>query len=127
MPDSLNKQPKYLQIIANLRRDLTSGRYREGSRLPSEAELTRKFGASRMTVVKAMRQLQYEGLLMRRAGSGTYAAGRADSEGRVFGLLIPDLGNTEIFEPICHGMMSSPLAKTHSLVFGATPRRRTRT
>lgn len=35
-----------------------------------------------------------------------------------FGLLIPDLGVTEIFEPICRGMMSSPLARPHSLTWG---------
>jgi DNA-binding LacI/PurR family transcriptional regulator len=42
----------------------------------------------------------------------------AISSGHVFGLLIPDLGRTEIFEPICHGMMQSPLSKPHSLLWG---------
>jgi DNA-binding LacI/PurR family transcriptional regulator len=36
-----------------------------------------------------------------------------------FGLLIPDLGETEIFEPICQGMMASPLAREHALVWGS--------
>ena len=38
--------------------------------------------------------------------------------GHLFGLLIPDLGKTEIFEPICHGMMQSPLSRPHSLLWG---------
>jgi DNA-binding LacI/PurR family transcriptional regulator len=38
-----------------------------------------------------------------------------------FGLLIPDLGETEIFEPICQGMMASPLAREHALVWGSLP------
>src|SRR5262249_52441452 len=38
-----------------------------------------------------------------------------------FGLLIPDLGETEIFEPICQGMMASPLARRHALVWGSVP------
>jgi DNA-binding LacI/PurR family transcriptional regulator len=38
----------------------------------------------------------------------------------VFGLLIPELGQTEIFEPICRGMVRSPLAATHSLSWGHT-------
>jgi DNA-binding LacI/PurR family transcriptional regulator len=36
-----------------------------------------------------------------------------------FGLLIPDLGETEIFEPICQGMMASPLAHQHALLWGS--------
>jgi hypothetical protein len=65
---------------------------------------------------KAVNELQILGLVSRRAGSGTHVLGRAVSAGRVFGLLIPDLGRTEIFEPICHGMMQSPLSKPHSLL-----------
>jgi DNA-binding LacI/PurR family transcriptional regulator len=71
-----------------------------------------------MTVVKAMRQLQQEGLLTRRSGSGSYAAESATGQKPVFGLIIPDLGETEIFEPICKGMAASPLDSGHSLSWG---------
>ena len=111
-------QPKYLNIVDSLRKGLTAGQYREGARLPSEAELVRRFKVSRMTVVKAIQQLQQEGLVVRRVGSGTYAAEASGSESRVFGLLIPDLGQTEIFEPICRGMVRSPQARKHSLLWG---------
>jgi DNA-binding LacI/PurR family transcriptional regulator len=112
------KQPKYLDIVESLKSDISSGRFRAGSRLPSEAELVRKFRVSRMTVVKAVQQLGQQGLLVRRPGSGTYVASAVRDSGLVFGLLIPDLGQTEIFEPICRGMVSSPLAATHSLSWG---------
>ncbi len=36
-----------------------------------------------------------------------------------FGLLIPELGETDIFEPVCQGMMASPLARNHALVWGS--------
>ena len=111
-------QPKYLNIIESLRKSLAAGQYREGARLPSEAELIRRFKVSRMTVVKAIQQLQQEGLVVRRVGSGTYAAQAIGAESRVFGLLIPDLGQTEIFEPICRGMVRSPQARKHSLLWG---------
>ena len=114
----LTGQAKYLQIIESLRSDLATGRYPPGARLPSEAELTRKFKVSRMTVVKAMQQLQQEGLLSRRAGSGSFATDAEADHGMVFGLLIPDLGKTEIFEPICRGMVRSPSVKNHSLSWG---------
>ena len=112
------KQAKYLEIIESLRKDIGSGRYRPGARLPSEAELVRKFKVSRMTVVKAIQQLQQEGLVSRRVGSGTFASGFDSDQGRIFGLLIPDLGQTEIFEPICRGMMRSPFLPSHSLSWG---------
>ena len=108
---------KYLAIADSLRRDMESGKYAAGARLPSEAELTRRFKVSRMTVVKAVQQLQQEGLISRRVGSGTYANGAPDSGGRAFGLIIPDMGQTEIFEPICRGMMRMPSIKANSLTW----------
>ena len=91
---------------------------RPGDRLPSEAELGKRYGVSRITVAKAVNDLQLQGLVTRQPGSGTHVLAPASSTGRVFGLLIPDLGRTEIFEPICQGMMQSPLAKPHSLLWG---------
>jgi GntR family transcriptional regulator of arabinose operon len=111
-------QPKYLQIIDAVKQNIQAGRYRNGARLPSEAELMRRFSVSRMTVVKAMQHLQQAGLLVRRAGSGTYANTNENSQKPVFGLLIPDLGRTEIFEPICQGMSASPNTSGHSLSWG---------
>jgi DNA-binding LacI/PurR family transcriptional regulator len=111
-------QPKYRQIVESLRANISAGHYRDGARLPSEAELVRRFGVSRMTVVKAMQQLQQEGLLVRRTGSGTYLAGGGATQNLVFGLIIPELGDTEIFEPICKGMAQSPDIQGHSLSWG---------
>jgi GntR family transcriptional regulator of arabinose operon len=111
-------QPKYRQIVEYLRNGLASGQYRHGARLPSEAELVRRFSVSRMTVVKAVQQLQQEGLLVRRPGSGTFASGGGESRNAAYGLIIPDLGQTEIFEPICKGMARSPDASGHTLSWG---------
>jgi GntR family transcriptional regulator of arabinose operon len=111
--------PKYRQVYAALRRQIQSGRWKTGARLPSEAELVRTFGASRITVGRAVRELQSAGLVIRRAGSGTYVNSPQPPGALSFGLLIPDLGETEIFEPICKGMMASPLAREHALVWGS--------
>jgi GntR family transcriptional regulator of arabinose operon len=111
--------PKHRQVYAAVRRDIESGRLSNGARLPSEAALGQKFGASRITVSRAMRDLQVAGLVERRAGSGTFVKAVKAATGLSFGLLIPDLGETEIFEPICQGMMDSPLARQHALVWGS--------
>jgi len=111
--------PKHRQVYAAVRRDIESGRLADGARLPSEAVLGQKFGTSRITVSRAMRDLQVAGLIERRAGSGTFVKAVKAATGLSFGLLIPDLGETEIFEPICQGMMGSPLARQHALVWGS--------
>jgi GntR family transcriptional regulator, arabinose operon transcriptional repressor len=114
-----SQTPKYQQVYSALRRQIQSGRLGRGDRLPSEAELVRQFGASRITVGRAVRELQVAGLVERRAGSGTYVKAPTTTAALSFGLLIPDLGETEIFEPICRGMMASPLAREHALLWGS--------
>jgi len=64
--------PKYRHIYNALHRDIVGGAVKPGERLPSEAELVKTFGASRITVGRALRDLQQAGLVERRAGSGTY-------------------------------------------------------
>lgn len=117
-PEPAGRLPKYRQIFDDLRDAIDSGRLRPGDKLQTEAELGKLYQASRITVARAVNELMQHGLVSRRAGSGTHVLAKAETQGRVFGLLIPDLGRTEIFEPICHGMMRSPLAKTHSLLWG---------
>src|SRR6184192_901880 len=111
--------PKYSQVYSALRRDIESGRWREETKLPSEVDLVRQFGVSRITVTRPVRELQAAGLVQRVAGSGTFVKRSRTTLGQSFGLLIPDLGVTEIFEPICQGMMASPLARDHALVWGS--------
>jgi GntR family transcriptional regulator, arabinose operon transcriptional repressor len=118
-PAAVALTPKHQRVYSALRRDIQSGRFSRGDRLPSEAELVKQFGASRITVGRAVRDLQAAGLVERRAGSGTYVKGTDTTSALSFGLLIPDLGETEIFEPICQGMMASPLAQEHALVWGS--------
>lgn len=109
---------KYRQIFEKLQENISSGHYKPGKRLPSEAELVRRFKVSRMTVFRAMRELQSLGLITRRVGSGTFVTPNSNKGSHVFGLLIPELGETEIFEAICKGMMEAQEAMHHSLLWG---------
>ena len=112
-------QPKHRQVFQSLVKEIHSGRLKRGDRLPSEAELVRTYGASRITVGRAVRDLQAQGLVERRVGSGTYVSAQQAPGALSFGLLIPELGETDIFEPVCQGMMASPLARNHALVWGS--------
>jgi GntR family histidine utilization transcriptional repressor len=69
-----SKSAPYARVKAWLKDGLSRGRWRAGALMPSEAELVQRFGVSRMTVNRALRELQTEGLLQRRQGAGTFAA-----------------------------------------------------
>ena len=109
---------KYRRVFEYLHGHIQSGALKAGDRLPSEAELGKLFDASRITVAKAVLDLQRMGLVSRRPGAGTHVLAPQMIGGRTFGLLIPELGLTEIFEPICHGMMRSPFARPDALLWG---------
>jgi len=109
---------KFRRVFEYLHGHIQSGMLKAGDRLPSEAELGKLFDASRITVAKAVLDLQRMGLVTRRPGAGTHVLAPHQAEGRTFGLLIPELGLTEIFEPICHGMMRSPFARPDALLWG---------
>lgn len=111
---------KHDTIRQTLIEAIASGRYEVGQRLPSESELVRTFSASRPTVNRALRDLQLSGIIERRAGSGSYVRADAVARGQVFGLLIPELGRTEIFEPICRGMAEAQQGSHHVLLWGSS-------
>jgi GntR family histidine utilization transcriptional repressor len=66
--------PQYLKVKTHLREGMASGRWSPGDRLPSEAELVAEFGLSRMTVNRALRELEQEGLVERVQGVGSFVA-----------------------------------------------------
>lgn len=111
---------KHRRVFDHLLASIQSGQLKSGDRLPSEAELGRLFEASRITVAKAVLDLQRMGLVTRRPGAGTHVQGPRQETGRTFGLLIPELGITEVFEPICQGMMRTPFARPDALLWGNT-------
>jgi DNA-binding LacI/PurR family transcriptional regulator len=117
---SEDPKPKYQQIVAFLNKAIAIGEYQPGQKLPSEADLVVRFSTSRLTVQRALKELQHQGLIERRAGSGTYVRQSENPESHVFGLLIPGLGETEIFEPICQGMARAGRAGNNALLWGDT-------
>lgn len=64
----------YSKVKKYLKDELSQGRWVPGELMPSEAQLVLQFGVSRMTVNRALRELQAEGLVQRVQGVGTFAA-----------------------------------------------------
>src|SRR5262245_34902328 len=72
--DPASHEPFYLQVAARLRAALESGRYAAGQRLPSEKELSDRYGVSRSTAIAALDELVRSHLAHRVRGRGTFAA-----------------------------------------------------
>ncbi len=64
--------PLYIQLKEYLREQIESGNYPPGARLPSERDLAREFGVSRMTAREALRLLAQDGFVLARVGKGTF-------------------------------------------------------
>ena len=60
------------QITAQLREAIRSGIYVHGDQLPAERELADRFDTARSTIRKVLFNLESEGLIERRVGSGTF-------------------------------------------------------
>ncbi len=67
-------RPPYARVKQFLKDALEEGRWAPGEQMPSEADLVAQFGVSRMTVHRALRELQDAGLITRLQGVGTFAA-----------------------------------------------------
>lgn len=121
MPDNLKHRALSRQLAA----EINSGKHRPGDRLPSEALLVKRFRVSRPTVSRALRDLQVQGLITRRAGSGTYVHNpREDASAppafAQLGLIVPSLRHTEIFESICGELASLARVHDYALLWGGT-------
>lgn len=67
-----SQRPYYQQLYDILRRQITSGHWKPGDRLPSESELIDQYEVSRIVVRQAFDMLVNEGWVYRRRGRGTF-------------------------------------------------------
>src|SRR5688572_28032150 len=67
-------KPLYLQIRDQLKHQMSAGTLAPGQKLPSSRQLAADLGVSRITVTNAYAELEADGLVVSRTGSGTYVA-----------------------------------------------------
>ena len=65
----------YLQLIHQVRRALRLGLLREGDQLPTVKDVAAGLAINPNTVLKAYRELEYQGLAAARPGVGTFVTG----------------------------------------------------
>ena len=66
--------PVYRQVMDQLRYYVAGGQLAPGSKLPSIRELAKRLAVNPTTIVKAYTELQHEGVLEMRHGSGAFVA-----------------------------------------------------
>ncbi len=82
---------KHREVYKHIHEGILSGAYAIGQRIPTEAELASTFDTSRVTVARALRDLEMQGLLVRRRGAGSFVRSPDKATGALFGLVT---GNT---------------------------------
>ena len=65
----------YRQLIHQVRQALRLGLLREGDQLPTVKDVVGRLAINPNTVLKAYRELEYEGLVAARPGVGTFVTG----------------------------------------------------
>ncbi|MNL29849.1 HTH-type transcriptional repressor YvoA [compost metagenome] len=91
----------YAALAALLTRDIEEGKYPPSSALPTEKELTERYGVSRQTVRQALRAVRERGLISSHAGIGTIVRAPLGSQTRFSSVnsiedLLQFVGNTEM-------------------------------
>lgn len=69
---------RYLTIAHELRKSILNGKLTPGQKLPSERILCEEFKISRVTIRRALQNIEQERLIIRRHGSGTYVASQPE-------------------------------------------------
>jgi GntR family transcriptional regulator len=77
--DPQDSVPIYAQIIRRIKWGIASGALADGSQLPSVRELATRLRVNPNTIVKAYRELEYEGFVQRRHGQGTYVSASGEA------------------------------------------------
>jgi GntR family transcriptional regulator len=72
MIDAKLSKPLYAQIKDYLLASIQTGEFQPGARIPSERDLAERFRVSRLTVNKAVKELERTGIVYAQVGKGTF-------------------------------------------------------
>ena len=109
---------KYLAVADTLKREILNGKYESRDRFPSEGALVRRFGVSRPTVERALRELKREGLLESRSGSGSYLTFAARNATGAIGVIAPDYNKIDFFTDLCDEIATSARKAGYDTLLG---------
>lgn len=114
------KNAKYREIFEVLQQELCDGKYGVHNPFPSEAQLVRRFQVSRFTAVRAIINLEKNGLIVRHQGKGSFPTKFAKTAYGPIGLIMPGLAYGEIYAPICGEITRLCQRKGRTVLLGNT-------
>lgn len=88
MNEAYNKVPLYCQLAESIEEKINDGTWKQGTKIPSERELSVLYGMSRITVRNAIDELARQGKLEKVQGKGTFVLSKS---------IIQNLGNVYSF------------------------------
>jgi len=112
----VKKLTKHRLICESIKSDILNGTYPPGSKIPPETELTVRFKASRMTVNRAIKELQMAGYVRRTRGSGTYVLSRKVSEPRLLAIMVPCIPATGIYNRLVRSIEETAFSLGYSII-----------
>ena len=113
---------KHQHISQELRTEIASGKFAPTGKLPSESQLVERFRVSRPTVARALRDLQSEGLIERKAGSGSFVRHlQVQTHSQLIGLLVPGRGATEVLDVVCGELGAIARLHGYGVLWGRSP------
>ncbi|WP_339760945.1 FadR/GntR family transcriptional regulator [uncultured Hoeflea sp.] len=91
MNDRVTRGPSLADTVAaRIRKDITSGAYSKGDKLPTERDLSEKYGVSRPIVREAIGTLKRDGLVATRQGLGAFVIETRETSFRLAGIDLTD-------------------------------------
>jgi DNA-binding LacI/PurR family transcriptional regulator len=106
MPVRESAKPKHRQLFEELNRAIRSGSFAPGQRLPTELELMQQYKVSRTTVTRTLRDLQHQGVVWRRRGSGSYVSQPKEQKAHEpLGILVHGMEAGSIFVGVYEGLV----------------------
>ena len=85
---------KHGDLYARIKSEILGGKYGDAQALPSEFSLVRRFGVSRTTVQRALRDFEREGLVEKKPRKGTFVV-PAERRNRTVGVAFPDAAGAD--------------------------------
>ncbi len=87
----LERRPKLSEkVVSVVRQEILSGAFPVGQKLPTESQLTDRFGVSRTVIREAIALLAADGLVEPKQGAGVFVLDRAAA---AFGMISAEIGN----------------------------------
>lgn len=98
--DPRDPMPRYYQVYSSLQDRIRAGEFGPGAALPSERQLVKDYGVSRITIIKAMDLLERDNLIEKQQGRGSFVTGCPESDEGVAGCRVafcmPNFGDSYV-------------------------------